>query len=152
VVSLTEELALRQAKQADEEIAAGAYRGPLHGIPFGLKDLLAVRGTKTTWGMSPFKDRVIDADATSTAGWPGRRDPGGQALDRCARRHRAVVRRAHAKSVEHRAGRLRLFGRPRLRDRGRSRRLFDRDRHRRVDSSSPPPATASAAFVRRSGA
>jgi len=64
VVSLTEELALRQAKQADEEIAAGAYRGPLHGIPFGLKDLLAVRGTKTTWGMSPFKDRVIDADAT----------------------------------------------------------------------------------------
>ena len=64
VVNLTEELALRQAKQADEEIAAGAYRGALHGIPFGLKDLLAVRGTKTTWGMSPFKDRVIDADAT----------------------------------------------------------------------------------------
>ena len=64
VVSLTEELALRQAKQADEEIAAGTYRGPLHGIPCGLKDLLAVRGTKTTWGMSPFKDRVIDADAT----------------------------------------------------------------------------------------
>jgi Asp-tRNA(Asn)/Glu-tRNA(Gln) amidotransferase A subunit family amidase len=64
VVNLTEELALRQAKQADEEIAAGAYRGPLHGIPFGLKDLLTVRGTKTTWGMTPFKDRVIDADAT----------------------------------------------------------------------------------------
>jgi Asp-tRNA(Asn)/Glu-tRNA(Gln) amidotransferase A subunit family amidase len=64
VVTLTEELALSQAKQADEEIAAGTYRGPLHGIPFGLKDLLAVRGTKTTWGMSPFKDRVIDADAT----------------------------------------------------------------------------------------
>jgi Asp-tRNA(Asn)/Glu-tRNA(Gln) amidotransferase A subunit family amidase len=64
VVNLTEELALRQAKQADDEIAAGTYRGPLHGIPFGLKDLLAVRGTKTTWGMSPFKDRVIDADAT----------------------------------------------------------------------------------------
>jgi Asp-tRNA(Asn)/Glu-tRNA(Gln) amidotransferase A subunit family amidase len=64
VVNLTEELALRQAKQADEEIAAGRYRGPLHGIPFGLKDLLAVRGVKTTWGMSPFKDRVIDADAT----------------------------------------------------------------------------------------
>jgi Asp-tRNA(Asn)/Glu-tRNA(Gln) amidotransferase A subunit family amidase len=64
VVTLTEELALRQARQADEEIAAGTYRGPLHGVPFGLKDLLAVRGTKTTWGMSPFKDRVIDADAT----------------------------------------------------------------------------------------
>jgi len=64
VVNLTEELALRQAKQADQEIAAGKYRGPLHGIPWGLKDLLAVRGVKTTWGMTPFKDRVIDADAT----------------------------------------------------------------------------------------
>jgi Asp-tRNA(Asn)/Glu-tRNA(Gln) amidotransferase A subunit family amidase len=64
VVTLTEELALRQARQADQEIAAGRYRGPLHGIPWGLKDLLAVRGIKTTWGMSPFKDRVIDADAT----------------------------------------------------------------------------------------
>jgi Asp-tRNA(Asn)/Glu-tRNA(Gln) amidotransferase A subunit family amidase len=63
-VNLTEELALRQAKQADEEIKAGAYRGPLHGIPWGLKDLFAVRGTRTTWGMSPFKERVIDADAT----------------------------------------------------------------------------------------
>jgi Asp-tRNA(Asn)/Glu-tRNA(Gln) amidotransferase A subunit family amidase len=64
VVTLTEELALRQARQADQEIASGAYRGPLHGIPFGLKDLLAVRGIRTTWGMSPFKDRVIDTDAT----------------------------------------------------------------------------------------
>src|SRR5262245_3896731 len=64
VVTLTEELALRQARQADEEIARGAYRGPLHGIPFGLKDLFAVRGVKTTWGMSPYKDRVIDTDAT----------------------------------------------------------------------------------------
>ena len=64
VVNLTEELALRQAAQADQEIAAGTYRGPLHGIPWGAKDLLAVRGTKTTWGMTPFKDRVIDTDAT----------------------------------------------------------------------------------------
>ncbi len=64
VVNLTEELALRQARQADQEIAAGTYRGPLHGIPFGLKDLLAVRGVKTTWGMSPYQDRVIDTDAT----------------------------------------------------------------------------------------
>ena len=64
VVQLTEELALRQAKRADEELAAGTYRGPLHGIPWGVKDLLAVRGTKTTWGMSPYKDRVIDIDAT----------------------------------------------------------------------------------------
>lgn len=64
VVSLTPELARAQAKQADAEIAAGAYRGPLHGIPFGLKDLFAVRGTKTTWGASPYKDQVIDTDAT----------------------------------------------------------------------------------------
>ena len=64
VVSFTEALARRQARQADEEIAAGTYRGPLHGIPWGAKDLLAVRGTKTTWGASPYKDRTIDTDAT----------------------------------------------------------------------------------------
>jgi Asp-tRNA(Asn)/Glu-tRNA(Gln) amidotransferase A subunit family amidase len=64
VVNLTEDLALRQARQADAEIAAGKYRGPLHGIPWGVKDLFAVRGTKTTWGMTPFRDRVIDMDAT----------------------------------------------------------------------------------------
>ena len=64
VVNLTEDLALRQARRADEEIAAGMYRGPLHGIPWGLKDLFAVRGTKTTWGMTPFRDRVIDEDST----------------------------------------------------------------------------------------
>jgi len=64
VVSLTEDLALRQARRADEEIAAGTYRGPLHGIPWGLKDLFAVRGTKTTWGMTPYRDRVIDLDSS----------------------------------------------------------------------------------------
>src|SRR5688572_13655225 len=64
VVSLTAELARQQAREADAEIASGKYRGPLHGIPYGLKDLFAVRGTKTTWGASPWKDRVIDNDAT----------------------------------------------------------------------------------------
>jgi len=64
VVSLTPELARAQAREADNEIAAGKYRGPLHGIPFGLKDLFAVRGTRTTWGASPWNDRVIDVDAT----------------------------------------------------------------------------------------
>jgi len=64
VVNLTEALALQQAAAADREIAAGRYRGPLHGIPYGLKDLFAVRGVKTTWGMTPYSDRVIDADAT----------------------------------------------------------------------------------------
>ena len=63
VIALTEQLAMEQARRADEEIAAGKYRGPLHGIPYGLKDLFAVRGTKTTWGAAPYKDQVIDEDA-----------------------------------------------------------------------------------------
>ena len=64
VISLTEDRALKQAYAADGEIRAGKYRGPLHGIPWGAKDLLAVRGYKTTWGAGPYKDQVIDADAT----------------------------------------------------------------------------------------
>jgi Asp-tRNA(Asn)/Glu-tRNA(Gln) amidotransferase A subunit family amidase len=63
-VTITEELALKQAKRADEEIAAGKYRGPLHGIPYGAKDLLATKGYKTTWGAMPYKDQSLDADAT----------------------------------------------------------------------------------------
>ena len=64
VITLTEDRALRQARAADTEIARGRYRGPLHGIPWGAKDLLAVRGYKTTWGAGPYKDQMIDADAT----------------------------------------------------------------------------------------
>ena len=64
VISFTEERALKQAQAADDEVRRGRYRGPLHGIPWGAKDLLAVRGYKTTWGAAPFKDQVIDADAT----------------------------------------------------------------------------------------
>jgi Asp-tRNA(Asn)/Glu-tRNA(Gln) amidotransferase A subunit family amidase len=64
VISLTEKEAMADAKRADEEIAGGTYRGPLHGIPYGAKDLLAVRGYKTTWGAEPYKDQVIDEDAT----------------------------------------------------------------------------------------
>ena len=64
VISLTEDRALKQAYAADAEIRAGKHRGPLHGIPWGAKALLAVRGYKTTWGAGPFKDQVIDADAT----------------------------------------------------------------------------------------
>ena len=56
-------LQCKQAAQADKEIAAGKYRGPLHGIPYGLKDLFAVNGTKTTWGAEPYKDQVIDNDS-----------------------------------------------------------------------------------------
>ena len=64
IITLTEELALKQAKKSDEEIAAGHYRGPLHGIPWGAKDLLATKGIRTTWGAMPYKDQIIDADAT----------------------------------------------------------------------------------------
>ena len=64
VITLTEDRARRQAKAADEEIARGHYRGPLHGIPWGAKDLLAVKGYKTTWGAGAYRDQVIDADAT----------------------------------------------------------------------------------------
>ncbi len=63
VISLTEDIAMEQAALADKEIAAGKYRGLLHGIPYGLKDLFAVRGTKTTWGAEPYRDQVIDANS-----------------------------------------------------------------------------------------
>ena len=64
VITLTESLALARAQRADAEIAMGKYRGPLHGIPYGAKDLLATKGIKTTWGSVPFKDQVFDDDAT----------------------------------------------------------------------------------------
>ena len=64
VITITEERALKQAKLMDEEIKAGMYRGILHGIPFGVKDLLATKDYKTTWGSVPFKDQMIDEDAT----------------------------------------------------------------------------------------
>jgi Asp-tRNA(Asn)/Glu-tRNA(Gln) amidotransferase A subunit family amidase len=64
VITLTEDRALAQAKAADAEIAAGKYRGPLHGIPWGAKDLLAVKGYPTTWGAGGFEHQVFDEDAT----------------------------------------------------------------------------------------
>jgi Asp-tRNA(Asn)/Glu-tRNA(Gln) amidotransferase A subunit family amidase len=64
VITLTEDRAIAQARAADAEIARGKYRGALHGIPWGAKDLLAVKGYKTTWGAGPYKDQVIDEDAT----------------------------------------------------------------------------------------
>jgi Asp-tRNA(Asn)/Glu-tRNA(Gln) amidotransferase A subunit family amidase len=64
VVTLTEDLALAQASEADREIKAGKYRGPLHGIPWGAKDLFATKGIRTTWGAEPFREQVINYDAT----------------------------------------------------------------------------------------
>jgi Asp-tRNA(Asn)/Glu-tRNA(Gln) amidotransferase A subunit family amidase len=63
-ITLTEERAMAQAKAADAEIAAGKYRGPLHGIPWGAKDLLAVKGYPTTWGAGGFEKQAFDEDAT----------------------------------------------------------------------------------------
>ncbi len=63
VITLTEDLAMKQAKQADDDLKKGIYHGLLHGIPYGLKDLFAVRGYKTTWGSTPYKDQTIDEDA-----------------------------------------------------------------------------------------
>lgn len=63
VISIQEDIAYQQAKKADEEIAKGQYKGLLHGIPYGLKDLFAVKGTKTTWGAAPYQNQVIEEDA-----------------------------------------------------------------------------------------
>jgi Asp-tRNA(Asn)/Glu-tRNA(Gln) amidotransferase A subunit family amidase len=63
VITLTRDLALEQAKSADAEIATGKYRGPLHGIPFGVKDLLDTAGIPTTWGAEPYRNRVPTEDA-----------------------------------------------------------------------------------------
>ncbi|MFT6000843.1 MAG: Asp-tRNA(Asn)/Glu-tRNA(Gln) amidotransferase A subunit family amidase, partial [Neolewinella sp.] len=63
VITLTEERALAQADKLDTELAAGKYRGPLHGIPYGAKDLLAAKGYPTTWGAKPYKGQTIDLDA-----------------------------------------------------------------------------------------
>ncbi|MDX2246657.1 MAG: amidase [Bacteroidia bacterium] len=64
VVTLTEERAIERAKKADREIRSGKYRGPLHGIPYGVKDLLAVEGYPTTWGARPYQDQVLEETAT----------------------------------------------------------------------------------------
>jgi Asp-tRNA(Asn)/Glu-tRNA(Gln) amidotransferase A subunit family amidase len=64
VVTLTEDLALKQAADADADLKRGKYRGPLHGIPWGAKDLFATKGIKTTWGAEPYRDQIIDNDAT----------------------------------------------------------------------------------------
>ena len=64
VVTFLDEVALAQAKQADADMAAGKHKGPLHGIPWGAKDIIAVKGYKTTWGSGAYKDQVIDEDAS----------------------------------------------------------------------------------------
>ena len=67
VVTVTRDVALAEAKRAEGEIAAGRWRGPLHGIPYGVKDLLATKGIPTTWGAEPYRNQVFDYDATVVA-------------------------------------------------------------------------------------
>ncbi len=67
VVTRTDELARRQAERADRELSRGIYRGPLHGIPWGAKDLIAYPGYPTTWGATPFRERILDEKATVAA-------------------------------------------------------------------------------------
>jgi aspartyl-tRNA(Asn)/glutamyl-tRNA(Gln) amidotransferase subunit A len=64
VVTVTRDLAIKEARTADEEIRAGRHRGPLHGIPYGVKDLLATRDIPTTWGAEPYREQIFDYDAT----------------------------------------------------------------------------------------
>jgi aspartyl-tRNA(Asn)/glutamyl-tRNA(Gln) amidotransferase subunit A len=67
LVTVTRERALEEARAARAEIAAGRYRGPLHGIPYGAKDLIAARGYPTTWGAQPYHAQVFEDDATVVA-------------------------------------------------------------------------------------
>ena len=64
VVTITRERALREARAAEREIAAGQWRGPLHGVPYGVKDLLSTAGDLTTWGAAPYREQRFDFDAT----------------------------------------------------------------------------------------
>ena len=104
LITATEELALQQAAAADQEIHAGHYRGPLHGIPFGLKDLFDTKGILTTWGAEPFQTRVADKDATVVERLRTRgRGADRQAFDGRAGAGRPVVQRHDEDAVEHRA-------------------------------------------------
>ena len=115
LITSTEELALQQAAAADKEIRAGHYRGPLHGIPFGLKDLFDTKGILTTFGAEPYQTRVADKDATVVERL---RNAGavliGEALDGRAGAGRAVVQGHDEDAVEHGADVERIERRARL--------------------------------------
>ncbi len=95
VITPTRELAITQAKQADQEISAGHYRGPLHGIPWGGKDLLDTAGIPTTYGAEPFRNRVPADETAGQAPAPGRRGADRQAEHGRPGDERRVVWRAN---------------------------------------------------------
>ncbi len=130
VVTLTEDLALEQAGDADKEIKSGKYRGPLHGIPFGAKDLFNTKGILTTWGAEPFKDQVPTYNATCI----DRLYKAGAVLVAklsmgALGARRRVVRRDHQKSMEHRARFQRILGGLRLGHRRGHGRILHRHRN-----------------------
>ena len=126
------DLALAQAKQADAEIAAGKYRGPLHGIPYGVKDLLDTAGIATTYGAEPFRNRV-PADRLRGRAAPERRRRGAgrQAESRRAGAQRHLVRRPDDEPVAARGRRVGIERGSGRGDRGGAGRLLDRQRNRR---------------------
>ena len=135
VVTFLDDVARAQAKQADAEIAAGKYRGPLHGIPWGAKDIISVKGYKTTWGTASLEGpgarlrRERGGDAARR-----RRRADREAHDRRARVGRQLVRRTDEEPVGS-GGRIEwIVGRPVLGDRGRVRRLRHRHGDQRIDS------------------
>ena len=132
VITLTRDLALAQAKQADQEIAAGKYRGPLHGIPWGAKDLVDTAGIPTTYGAEPFRNRVPHAGRRrGPAPARGRRRAGRQAEPGRAGAQRHLVRRPDHESLAAGRRRLRLQRRSRRRHCRRPGGLLDRQRNRR---------------------
>ncbi len=134
VITFCDDRALAQASALDAELAAGHDRGPLHGIPWGAKDLLATKGVRTTWGAEPFETQMLPEDAEVVAP-PRRRRRRAlrEALARRAGLGRRLVRRLHAQSVAARPGQQRLVGGPGLGGRGRRAALRDRQRDAGLD-------------------
>ena len=137
VVTLTEDLALTQASEAEREIKAGKYRGPLHGIPWGAKDLFATKGIRTTWGAEPYRDQVIDYDSTVVERL---RDAGAVLVAKLSMgalaqggRWFAGMTRNPWQVDEDKIGLERIVSRPSFRDRGRTRGFFNRHRDSWLD-------------------
>ncbi len=135
VVTFLDDVAMAQARQADSEIAAGKYKGPLHGIPWGAKDIISVKGYTTTWGSEAFKNQVFDYDASVVEML---REAGAVLVAKLTTGElaagRSVVRRAHQQPVGSDAGIERLLRGPCVGNGGRV---------RRIRASAPKPADPS---------
>jgi hypothetical protein len=153
VITTTRDAALAQAKQADSEIAAGKYRGPLHGIPYGVKDLLDTAGIPTTYGAEPFRNRIPSADSVVVGTTPSGRCGAAREIEHGragAQRH--LVWRSDDEPVAARRGRRRDRVQVRVRRR-RQRSSHSRSAVKRKAASSVPRCAAvSQGCVRRMGA